>query len=70
MWKSRLLQQQYISRRRESGLQNGCDLFQSGMGSKTDLEEYSERNEIIASKDRKEKITWDKAVLNLKGKNI
>ena len=51
-------------------MQNDCDLFQSGMGSKTELEEYSERNEIIASKDRKEKITGDKAVLNLKGKNI
>lgn len=63
------IQQQYIYRMRESGLQN-CDLFQSGMGSKTELEEHSERNEIIASKDRKEKIIGDKAVLNLKGKNI
>lgn len=38
------------------------------MGSKTELEEYIERNEIIASKDRKEKIMEDKTMLNLQAK--
>lgn len=33
-----------------------------------ELEEYTEKNEIIASKDRKDKIMRDKAMLNLKGK--
>lgn len=35
-----------------------------------ELEEYTEKNKIIASKDRKDKIMGDNTMLNLKGKNI
>lgn len=34
------------------------------------LEEYTEKNEIIASEDRKDKIMGDITMLNLKGENI
>lgn len=35
-----------------------------------ELEEYTEKNEIIASEDRKDKIMGDITMLNLKGENI
>lgn len=44
--------------------------FKVARAVRLELEEYTEKNEIIASKDRKGKIMRDKAILNLKGKNV
>lgn len=44
--------------------------FKVARAVRLELEERTEKNVITASKDRKDKIMEDKAMLNLKGKNI